>query len=160
MSPFLPESDVTPVECRGRVIGVDLGLKRVGVSISDETNTFASPLATLTYRGRENLAEDLTVLAREHGAGSFVVGLPKSMDGTLGPAGKRARRFAELLERYSGMRVFLCDERLTTSQAEKEMIALGKSRRLRRRTIDGAAAALILENHLRAMRVRTPHKEG
>ena len=58
------------------------------------------------------------------------------------------------------MRVFLCDERLTTSQAEKEMIALGKSRRLRRRTIDGAAAALILENHLRAMRVRTPHKEG
>ncbi|HHY44414.1 MAG TPA: Holliday junction resolvase RuvX [Firmicutes bacterium] len=144
----------------GKIIGVDLGLKRVGVSISDETNILASPLATLPYRGPETLAEELTALAREHGASSFVIGFPKNMDGTLGPAGKRARRFAALLERHSGLNVFLYDERLTTSQVEKEMIALGKSRRLRKETIDGAAAALILENYLRAMRNRAPHTEG
>jgi putative Holliday junction resolvase len=151
---------VTPMEETGRIIGVDLGLKRIGVSISDETNTLASPLVTLSYRGLEDLAENLTALAIKHGASSFVVGLPKNMDGTLGPSAKRARRFAGLLERYAGMPVFLSDERLTTSQAEKEMIALGKSRRLRKNTIDGAAAALILENYLRARRNRTPQKEG
>ncbi|HHY76480.1 MAG TPA: Holliday junction resolvase RuvX [Firmicutes bacterium] len=144
----------------GRIIGIDLGLKRVGVSVSDETKTLASPLAVLPYEGPEKLAQEIIALARQHGASGFVVGLPKNMDGTLGPAGKRARRFAGLLERLSGMPVFLCDERLTTSQAEKEMIALGKSRRRRKETIDGAAAVLILENFLGTMRKRTLHEEG
>jgi len=160
MPPFLLESDVTRMEETGRVIGVDLGLKRVGVSISDETKLLASPLTTLAYEGPEKLAAALTALAREHGATSFVVGLPKNMDGTLGPAGRRAGRFAALLRRHSGIPVCLSDERLTTSQAEKEMIALGKSRRQRKRTIDGASAVLILENHLRALGTTTPHKEG
>lgn len=146
------------MEGTGKIIGVDLGLKRVGVSISDQTNSLASPLDHVAYEGPRKLAAYLTELAAKYGATSFVVGLPKNMDGTVGQAGKRALRFAELLRSHSGLPVSLEDERLTTSQAEKEMIALGKSRRLRKKTIDGAAAVLILENHLRAARMRT--KEG
>jgi putative Holliday junction resolvase len=156
MSPFLPESDVTPVECRGRVIGVDLGLKRVGVSISDETNTFASPLATLTYR----VARISQKISRSW-QGSTAPGRLWSVFQRVWTAlwGLRAgapEGLPRFSERHSGIPVCLSDERLTTSQAEKEMIALGKSRRQRKRTIDGASAVLILENHLRAHRDDDP----
>ncbi len=132
-----------------RIIGVDLGLKRVGVAIADEDGILASPLCVLKFQGYEKLAGSLVELAKERGGTSFVVGLPLNMDGSSGEAAKRARRFARSLETVSGLPVALVDERLTTSQAEKEMIALGKSRKNRRKVIDEAAATLILENYLR-----------
>jgi putative Holliday junction resolvase len=130
-------------------IGIDLGEKRVGLSISDETGTFAHPLGVLPFKGYDDLIERLRTLASERGANTFVVGLPKNMNGTLGPSAKKALRFAKRLQARSGFTVALCDERLTTSQAEKEMIGLGKSRKRRRMTIDEAASVLILENYLR-----------
>ncbi len=140
-------------------IGVDLGLKRVGVSISDEAGMMAHPLCVLPYEGQDKLASSLKELALTHGVGTFVVGLPRNMDGSSGEGARRSVRFARKLERSSGVPVVLCDERLTTSQAEKEMIALGKSRARRRMTIDEAAAVLILENYLR-QRTLTGQSEG
>ena len=98
----------------------------------------------------DKLARALSDLADVHGATSFVVGLPKNMDGSVGDSGRRSQKFAKRLERASSRPVFLSDERLTTSQAEKEMIALGRSRRQRKSAIDEAAAVLILENYLRS----------
>jgi len=141
---------------KGRSLGIDLGLKRVGVAIADEMGLLAQPLCVLPYQGHDRLAAALVEIAREHGAGVFVVGLPRNMDGSTGEGARRAIRFARKLE---GLPVGLCDERLTTSQAEKEMIALGKSRKSRRMTIDEASAVLILENYLRR-RALTGQSEG
>lgn len=138
---------------RDRAIGVDLGLVRVGVSISDDLGLMAHPLCVLAYAGQNRLVENLESLAESNGAGTFVIGVPKNMDGTAGEGARRAVRFAKRLARKTGLEVVLCDERLTTSQAEKEMIALGKSRRRRRLAIDEAAAVLILENYLRQKRL-------
>lgn len=132
-----------------KCIGIDLGLRRVGVSISDEAGFMARPLRVIAYEGQEKLAASLVELALADDVGAFVVGLPRNMDGTSGEGARRAIKFAQKLAAKSGLRVVLCDERLTTSQAEKEMIALGKSRKARRMTIDGAAAVLILETYLR-----------
>ena len=142
-----------------RVIGIDLGLKRVGVAIGDETTGMAHPLAVIPYEGQDKLAASLTEMAAANEAGTFVVGLPRNMDGSLGEAARRSVKFARKLEKVSGLPSALCDERLTTSQAEKEMIALGKSRKSRRMTIDEVAAVLILENYLR-QKALTGHNEG
>ena len=130
-------------------MGIDLGLKRVGISVSDDTQELAHPLCVIEYGGADRLVERLKELAGEQGVRTFVVGVPKNMDGSAGEGARRAVRLARKLQRESGLEVVLCDERLTTSQAEKEMITLGKSRRRRRMTLDEAAAVLILENYLR-----------
>lgn len=131
-----------------RVIGVDLGEKRVGIASSDELG-FAHPLGVIKWRSLDATIASLINLAEEHEVSSFVVGYPLNMDGTVGDAAKKAIKFARVLNRKSGLPVALCDERLTTSQAETEMIGLGKSRKKRRMTIDEAAAVLILESYLR-----------
>lgn len=134
---------------KGHLIGIDLGSKYVGLSISDDLGAFAHPLTTIYYKNQSQVINEILDLASEHGATGFVVGIPKNMDGTLGESGMRCMRFAKRLESRSGLPVVLWDERLTTSQAEREMIGLGKSRRKRRSSIDEAAAVLILENYLR-----------
>ncbi len=136
----------------GRIIGIDLGQKRVGVSISDAMGMYAHPLKVVEFKSDTQLQNCLVGLAQEHGARTFVVGLPKNMDGTLGFAAKRAQSFAAKLKRRTGFPVFLLDERLTTSQADKEMIGLGKTRKRRRSVIDAVAAVLILETYLSRLR--------
>lgn len=133
---------------KGKIIGIDLGQKRVGVSISDSMGLYAHPLKVVEFRSDIQLQDMLMDLAQEHGAQEFVVGLPKNMDGTLGSAAKRAQSFAAKLRRRTGFPVVLLDERLTTSQAHKEMIGLGKTRKRRRSVIDAVAAVLILETYL------------
>ncbi len=147
-------------ESQGIIIGIDLGEKRVGVSISDEMGLYAHPLGVLPFVGDERLTEELVGIAKERGATAFVVGLPKNMDGTMGESAKKSERFAKKLERKSGLPVVMLDERLTTSQAEKEMIGLGKSRRRRRMTIDAVAAVLILETYLKQAAGMSTKHEG
>lgn len=143
-----------------RVIGVDLGLRRVGLAVADEGGVLATPLEVVAFPGLDKLASLLTSIAAREGAGSFVVGYPLNMDGTAGEAAKRAAKFARKLSSESGLPVTLSDERLTTFQAQKEMIALGKSRKDRRAAIDGVAAVLILENHLRREALNGRSKDG
>lgn len=133
----------------GRAMGIDLGLRRVGISLSDEMREMAHPLCVIEYAGADRLVDTLRHLAEEHRVETFVVGIPINMDGSSGEGARRAIRLARKLQKESGRKVVLCDERLTTSQAEREMITLGKSRRRRRMTLDEAAAVLILENYLR-----------
>lgn len=136
---------------KGKLIGIDLGLRRVGLSIGDELGSFAHPLCTISYRSMDQVIEETISLAHTHKAQGFVVGVPKNMDGSLGESARRALNFARKLEARSGLPVVRWDERLTTSQAEREMIGLGMSRRRRRSSIDQAASVLILENYLRSV---------
>lgn len=128
-----------------------MGLKRVGVSISDELGSYAHPLVTIPYTNLQQVIEEVMKIAAAHNAAGFVVGVPKNMDGSLGESARRSLNFGRKLEARSGLPVVLWDERLTTSQAEREMIGLGMSRRRRRTAIDEAASVLILENYLRSV---------
>lgn len=135
-----------------RVLAVDPGSKRVGLAISDPTGTIAQPMATVEAEPRATLAARLADVARHAEAGRLVVGLPRRLDGSLGPEAKAARELADELRKASGLPVALVDERLTTAEAERAMIAGGVRRAKRRATIDGIAATLLLQSHLDAKR--------
>jgi putative pre-16S rRNA nuclease len=130
------------------VLAVDPGSKRVGLAVSDPTGTIAQALATVPAEPRETLAERLAGIAHQQEAKEIVVGLPRRMDGSLGPEARAARELAGELRRASRLRVDLVDERLTTAAAEKSLLAAGVRRAKRRASIDRVAATLLLQSHL------------
>jgi putative holliday junction resolvase len=135
-----------------RVLAVDPGSKRVGLALSDPSATIAQPLATIDAEPRETLPRRLAEVARENEAGRIVVGLPRRLDGSMGPEAKAARELGDQLRKASGLPIELVDERLTTAMAERSMIATGMRRGRRRATIDQVAATLLLQSHLDAKR--------
>lgn len=131
----------------GRVIGVDLGEARVGVAVSDPGRRLAFPLAVLEHNGGRGSDEwrALGALVAEQGASIVVVGLPISLDGTLGPAARRAMEAMEGLRRaLPDVVVLPFDERLSTVEAARAR-RLERPRRARRQRVDDAAAAVILQ---------------
>lgn len=132
-------------------LGVDWGRRRVGVAVSDELGLLAHPLATVEARSLEDVAARLAALARERGADTVVLGIPRHMNGTEGDSATAAallgRRLAE-----GGLRVEYVDERLTTVEAEARLRDGGRSARSRRDRLDQAAAAVILQTYLDARR--------
>lgn len=140
---------------RTRVLGIDVGSVRIGVAVSDETRTVASPVATVPNEPRTLWAR----LAREmedRRVELVVVGLPRRLDGSEGDAAKGAREFALELERRTGTAVELWDERFTTTIAERSLIESGVRRRRRREVIDAVAAAVLLQSWLDARPARSP----
>ncbi len=131
---------------------MDIGEKRIGLALSDETGTIAQGKGT--YR-RRALADDLRYLAariQEWGAERVVVGLPLNMDGTEGEQARMVRKFARALEEVAGVSVELWDERWTTAEAERVLLEADLSRRKRRAARDELAAVLILQSWLDAHR--------
>lgn len=132
-----------------RVVGVDLGSRRIGVAVSDSTGTLASPHLVLDRSG--DPAADhrrLAGIVAEVGAGRVVVGLPLSMSGASGPAARAAAEEAAALAEVVGVPVETFDERLTTVSAERALRAggtRGRSRQAQRGGIDKAAAAVMLQ---------------
>jgi putative Holliday junction resolvase len=131
-----------------RVLAVDTGSRRVGIAVSDPTGTIAQPLATVEAEPTETLVQRLAVLVREQEATALVVGLPRRMDGSIGPEAKAARELAGALRSATGLTVTLVDERLTSVAAERTLLATGASRARRRQLSDRVAAALILQQYL------------
>ena len=134
-----------------RTLALDVGEKRIGVAASDEAGRLATPIVTL-HRG-DCLADDLrkiVEIAQGREASNIVVGLPTSLSGQAGPAAQRMAEFARALREAAPMKVVLWDERLTTTLANKTMIAAGVKRLRRRRHIDQMAATLILQSYLDA----------
>jgi putative pre-16S rRNA nuclease len=145
-----------PGDAPGAVLGIDAGSVRVGVAASDPTRTVATPVATLqrsapTFWAR--LGEEIAARA----VTSVVVGLPRRLDGSEGEAAADARKLAGEIERRTGVTVDLWDERFSTAQAERQMIASGTRRRRRREAIDAAAATLMLQSWLDA---KAPRRTG
>ncbi len=134
----------------GRILGVDLGSRRIGVAVSDPGGVIASPLATIERSGdAERDRRAIVSMAVEQEARTVVVGLPREMSGRLGPAAKAARAEVEALAVLaSDIEFALVDERLTTVIADRSMIGAGAKRKERRQKIDQVAAAVILQSYL------------
>ncbi|MBI5488297.1 MAG: Holliday junction resolvase RuvX [Deltaproteobacteria bacterium] len=133
-------------------MALDPGTKRIGVAVSDPRGSFAMPLEPIEVRADGGHLRVIADAAAERAVERIVVGLPLRLDGSDGPAAKAARELAAAVGRASGRPVELFDERLTTVQAERELIGRGMRREKRRERIDSAAAALLLEAWLEARR--------
>jgi putative holliday junction resolvase len=131
----------------GRVLGVDLGTRRVGLALTDPLRMISSPLTTLPVRSESELAETLGRLCREHDAGLVVLGLPLSADGSEGPGCARTRRIAARLSAM-GITVELQDESWSSRDAEEILRETGGSRRTAKEKVDAIAASLILRDYL------------
>ena len=140
-----------------RVLGVDLGERRIGVAISDELCLTAQGLTTLPSMGLKRDVERVAALAALHGARTIVVGLPKNMDGSFGAAAEHARKFADLLGRSTSATVALYDERLSTRVAARVLIEADISRKGRKESIDMLSAQVILQDYLERRRRCVPH---
>jgi len=133
-------------------MAVDPGSKRVGLAVSDPTETIAQALTTIPAEPSATLASRLAEIAKAQDARRIVVGLPLRLGGTHGPEAAAARRLAHGLRQASGLPVEMVDERLTTAEAERSLIAGGVRRAKRRLSIDGVAATLLLQGHLDSKR--------
>ncbi len=136
-----------------RSLGVDLGDVRIGLALSDPDGRVATPLETLAVRDAEDLegiAANLVAAARRHAAQVVVIGLPRSLAGDEREPAQRARQIAGHVAQASGLEVHLWDERLTTVEAERTMLAQGAKRRERRAALDRVAATLLLQTFLDA----------
>ncbi len=128
------------------MLGVDLGSKRIGIAVTDPTGTIASPLDVIE-RGRDEDRDHRRVvdLVVSTGAERIVVGLPLSLDGSIGPAAAAALAEADRLAGVAGVPVETYDERFTTVSAERVLSEQGVSGPARRQVVDKVAAAVMLQ---------------
>ena len=135
-----------------RLIGIDLGSRTIGIALSDVRRRLASPYGTLKRGKLRDNAAAIAAIARQEDAGGLVVGLPLSMDGSLGPAAQAARDWALALSEATGLPVALWDERLSTAAVTRTLIRdADLSRRRRAAAVDRAAAAWLLQGALDAL---------
>jgi putative Holliday junction resolvase len=140
---------MTAVPGRGRVIGVDLGAKRVGIAVCDSAQHLATAATTLVRAGdRPRERRELAELVEEYGAVGVVVGLPRSLSGDLGPAARGVLEEIEALRPLLDVPVDTVDERLTTVAAAGALQAAGRRTRQQRSVIDQVAAAVLLQSWL------------
>ncbi|NLN87206.1 MAG: Holliday junction resolvase RuvX [Syntrophomonadaceae bacterium] len=131
-----------------RIMGLDVGEKRIGIAFSDELGWTAQGHSVLV---RSNLQQDLQHLAglcANYGVGEVVVGFPRNMNGTVGPKGVEILEFGELLQNNLGLPVEYWDERLTTVAAQRVLLEANITRRKRKQVIDKLAAVHILQGYL------------
>jgi putative Holliday junction resolvase len=129
-----------------RALGVDLGSKRVGIAVSDTSGTIASALTTVhRSKSRRHDHGEIAKLVKLEECSVVVVGLPLSLDGTHGPAARAAVKEAKQMEQTVGVPVEMYDERFTTVTAERHMMEVGLDAKQRRKVVDKAAAAVILQ---------------
>jgi putative Holliday junction resolvase len=131
-----------------RYLGLDVGDRTVGVALSDESGTLASGLSSLRRVGPRQDPRAVAALARAHGVGELVVGLPKKLDGTLGPQAQKVLAFMDALRPLVKVPVVPWDERFTSVIAQRALIEGAVSRRDRKAVVDKVAAILILQNYL------------
>ena len=143
-------------EAGTRVMALDLGERRIGVAVSDPTRMLARSLCVLERRSRAEDFAAIAELVREHQVGLVIVGLPRSLDGMMGPQARRVQRYANALAEVLSVPLILWDERLSTSSAEQLMIEAGRPARKRRQRIDAVAAAVILQDYLDAQTADHP----
>ena len=153
----LPNSNDDPASFKsavptGRLLGIDLGTKTIGLALSDRSQTIATASHTLSRRKFKQDAEALVAFMSEQEVKGIVVGLPVNMDGSEGPRAQSTRAFVRNLNAVIALPVLLWDERLSTVAAERALIEADLSRKKRAGTIDAVAAALILQSALDRLR--------
>jgi putative Holliday junction resolvase len=132
-----------------RWLGIDLGEARVGLALSDQLGALAHPFRTVVSSPR--LLDEICAVVASEGVGGIVVGLPKNMDGSLGPAAAKATAFADQLRiKLPALKIVLWDERLTTMEAQRALHTAGRNVKQSRKVIDQVAAQILLQNYLDA----------
>ena len=133
-----------------RYLGLDLGTRTLGISISDTTLTIASPLKTIRFPDSDYLSviPELEKIINEYDISKIVLGLPKNMNNTMGERCQTTINFKKLLNDKLNIEVVMQDERLTTVEATSYMLEADISRRKRKKKIDSLAANIILQTYL------------
>ena len=135
-----------------RILGIDVGRRRIGLAISDSTGTLARPLTTVTLAGGSGVGEVATLVRQlaleEDGLGAIVIGWPRRLDGSPSTEAEAVAAFAKALGARTSLPVAFEDERLTSVEAESRLAVREKDWRRRKERLDAAAAAVILQDHL------------
>lgn len=133
-----------------RYLGLDLGTKTLGLSLSDVTGTIASTYKVIRFNENDFdiLLPKIKEIVLKEGVGELVLGLPKNMNNTIGDRALVTIEFKEKLENYLNMKVNLMDERLSTVSAHNYMISADMSRKKRKEKVDALAANIILQSYL------------
>lgn len=132
----------------GRIMGLDVGDKTIGVAVSDLMGLTAQGVKTIKRVGKKKDIEALKEIIKERQVNKIVSGLPKNMNGTLGPQGEKVIKFCKLLEEETGIKIEYWDERLSTVAAERTLIQGNVRRENRKGVIDMVAAVIILQGYL------------
>ena len=132
-----------------RYLGLDLGTKTLGVSITDKSNTLASPLKVISFsfEDYDKALEEVLKVIKEYEIAKVILGFPKNMDGSVGFAGKRSLKFKKMLE-DENILVDLVDERLTTKVAENIVHENNDNVKNTKNKIDAIASCVILSSYL------------
>lgn len=137
------------MESGKKILGVDFGLKRVGLAVCDAMQILATPLQVYHTKSMRDSIDHVAQVASEHEVCGVVVGLPFNLDGTESPQSGRVRAFAKNLGRVTGLPIELYDERLTTVEADELLIEAGVKRAAdRAKLIDSMAAKVILQSYI------------
>lgn len=131
-----------------RIIGLDIGDRRIGVAISDPLQITAAGLETIERTNTKNDVQVVKDIAMRHGAVQIVVGLPQNMDGSMGEQSEKVRSFAKKLARETGLPIVYEDERLTTISAIRTLTIQGIKTGHNKALVDKQAAAIILQKYL------------
>jgi putative Holliday junction resolvase len=131
-----------------RILALDHGTKRIGVAVSDETKTIAQPLEFIPAEPFADFLERLRQLIREKEVDLILIGLPRNMDGSYGPAALKVRAFVAALQNAVTTPIKTWDERLTSAQANRVLIQGNVRRKKRKEKVDQTAAAILLQSYL------------
>jgi len=131
-----------------RILALDHGTKRIGVAVSDELKMIAQPLEYILAEPSAGFLARLKELVQEKDAELILVGMPRNMDGSYGPAAAKVRDFVGTLRATLTVPIRLWDERLTSAQANRVLIQGGVRRDKRKEKVDKMAAAILLQGYL------------
>ena len=138
-----------------RYLGLDLGSRTLGLSISDPNGIIATSLGIIRHNEEyDKLVFEVKNIVEDRKIDEIVLGLPKNMNNTIGPKGELSYKFKDALESQLGIKVNLVDERLTTKQATDLLISNDTSRKKRKKVIDSMAATIILQSYLDMVKER------
>jgi putative holliday junction resolvase len=130
-----------------RCLGIDFGSSRIGIAVSDDLGMLAHPLETIP--NGPGFLSRLRQIVLEKGVSRIVVGIPRNMDGSYGPAAEKAKLFlSELKSEFAGVQLIAWDERLTTVEAQRLLHAAGRDIKKSRPVIDQVAAQVLLQSYL------------
>jgi len=140
-----------------RILGLDVGSKTIGVAVSDELNLIAQGVTTLKRKGKRLDIKELLRMIEDLKVEKVVVGLPKNMNGSLGPSAKMVLSLVEELKKFVDLPIITWDERLSTVAAQKALLEADVSRKKRKQVVDKVAALLILQGYLDSQtRIKSP----
>lgn len=132
----------------GRIMGLDIGDKTIGVAVSDIMGLTAQGVTTIKRVGKKKDIEQIKKIISERQVNKIVSGLPKNMNGTIGTQGEKVQKFCELLKQETNLPIEFWDERLSTVAAERSLIEGNVRRENRKKVIDMLAAVIILQGYL------------